>query len=245
MWYDKLSATRLFEDIGGTVKLARDSRELRNDSLVLPTIIKKFLLLPFAGVAAVWAFLIPYSTELTPEKVVPAVAVIQIREIFNQRTQVASSTVLQVLPETPKGSTTSVSVATTTPSIPKPQKPRIAQKNAITNELELEIRRRVTDGAVLGGADPDMALFYVEHESHFNPKADGDNDLICNLPKSPNFGKQIHSRGIFQINDCAWPEVTNEQAFDVNFSIAWAIPKLKTTPEIWTAYKLWKQITMK
>lgn len=73
------------------------------------------------------------------------------------------------------------------------------------------------------GYDPQTALFLTWHESHWKPTALGDGHLICNLKKSPNFGKPIRSRGVWQINDCAHPEITDKQANDVEWSTHWAM----------------------
>ena len=78
-----------------------------------------------------------------------------------------------------------------------------------------------------------IALEIADKESRFNPLAVGDKHLICKKT-----GKRIRSRGIWQINSCAWPEVTDEIAFSVEKSTAWAMPKIKETPEIWSVYKL-------
>lgn len=92
-----------------------------------------------------------------------------------------------------------------------------------------------------------MAVFVASHESAgFDPKVltgerVGDSHLTCLLKDSPNYGKPIRSRGIWQINDCAHPDVSDELALDVASSTDWAMPRLKTEPEIWTAYRIWVQ----
>lgn len=100
---------------------------------------------------------------------------------------------------------------------------------------EKTIQEKITEAAKEAGVNPSLALLIVKNESSFNPKALGDGHLICK--QGPNKGKYIQSRGLWQINDCAWPEVTDEQAYDVDWSTAWAIPKVIEMPCIWTAYR--------
>ena len=63
--------------------------------------------------------------------------------------------------------------------------------------------------------NPQLALFIVQKESNFDPLAIGDEHLTCNLSKSPNFGKPIRSRGLWQISDCSNWEVSDLEAFDI------------------------------
>jgi len=54
-------------------------------------------------------------------------------------------------------------------------------------------------------------------ESNFDSHAIGDSNLICKQTREP-----IRSRGVWQINNCAYPEITDEQAFDPVWSTQWA-----------------------
>ena len=46
------------------------------------------------------------------------------------------------------------------------------------------------------------------------------------------------SRGLFQINSCYWPEVSDKCAFDPECNIQWAANKFKEGRlEIWTSWK--------
>lgn len=72
--------------------------------------------------------------------------------------------------------------------------------------------------------DPQMALFVSWGESEWNPNvSDGDGHIMCNIKTSINFGKYTHSRGVWQISDCAHPEVTDAQAHDLKWSTQWAM----------------------
>lgn len=78
-----------------------------------------------------------------------------------------------------------------------------------------------------GTIEVQSALFITLKESTWNPTAKGDGHLICKLKKSKNYGKPIRSRGVWQINDCAHPEVTDKQAYDVTWSTHWAMDTME------------------
>jgi len=98
-----------------------------------------------------------------------------------------------------------------------------------------EIRTMISAKAQKYGVSSYLALSLASWESQFNPRAVGDTHLTCKKT-----GKPIRSRGLWQINSCAWPEVTDEQAFDPMWSSEWAMPKIRETPEIWSTYKNFK-----
>ena len=93
--------------------------------------------------------------------------------------------------------------------------------------LEAYIRLSARDW----GVDERLVLCLIEKESQFNPRALGDTHLTC-----PATGKPIRSRGILQINDCAWPEVSDETAFNFMSALEWGLPRIKETPEIWSTF---------
>ena len=74
-----------------------------------------------------------------------------------------------------------------------------------------------------GGVNPDVALAIAKCESGLNPLAVGD-------------GGQ--SRGLWQIHRPSWPEITDAQAFDPEWSTAWAVEKLKSRPAHWTCWRI-------
>ncbi len=53
----------------------------------------------------------------------------------------------------------------------------------------------------------------------------GDMKLICH--SGPNKGKPVRAKGVVQITDCYHPEVTDEQAFDMNFSMRFLASNIK------------------
>ncbi len=84
------------------------------------------------------------------------------------------------------------------------------------------------------GVDPQMALFLTWHESKWQNKAVGDGHLTCKKT-----GKPIRSRGVWQINNCAHPTITDAQAFDVEWSTRWAMEEItKNGCGIWSVCKL-------
>ena len=88
------------------------------------------------------------------------------------------------------------------------------------------------------GVNPAIALYIAERESSFDPRAVGDGHLTCLLKGSPNYGKPIRSRGLFQINNCAHPSVSDETAFSVVSSTEWALNELREgRANIWTTWR--------
>lgn len=79
------------------------------------------------------------------------------------------------------------------------------------------------------GKNSDMYLI-ANCESGFNTYVVGDGHLICKRTGLP-----IRSRGIWQINDCAHPEVSDAQAFDPIWSTNWAKKKE------WNKQNEWKR----
>ena len=99
---------------------------------------------------------------------------------------------------------------------------------------QASIRNYIAEMAKVNNLPVYDVLFTVEHESRFNPNAIGDTDKKC------KDGSQMRSRGLWQIQNCAWPEVTDEMAFDVVASTKWGIQKFKENPNIFSAYRFRK-----
>lgn len=108
-------------------------------------------------------------------------------------------------------------------------------ESAFLSQEKPSVEEIIVSKAEEYGVPVDLALFIAKEESQFNPSAVGDTHLICEAT-----GKPIRSRGIWQINSCAHPDVSDELAFNVASSTDWAMPLLKKTPEIWSTYKLWR-----
>lgn len=71
----------------------------------------------------------------------------------------------------------------------------------------------------------------VRLESHYIRTAEGDMDIICKRT-----GKPVRARGPVQITECFHPEVSDENAFDWEYSLNWAAEKIasKQCGKEWT-----------
>jgi len=67
---------------------------------------------------------------------------------------------------------------------------------------------------------PEPILDYIiKHESHYNEKAIGDMNIICKRTGLP-----VRARGILQITECFYPEISDECAFDAECSLEKMLP---------------------
>lgn len=67
---------------------------------------------------------------------------------------------------------------------------------------------------------PESVLHYViENESHYNEKAVGDMNITCKRTGLP-----VRARGILQITECFYPEISDECAFDAKCSLETMLP---------------------
>lgn len=83
----------------------------------------------------------------------------------------------------------------------------------------------------------ELVEYIVKHESNWYPYALG--DLHINCKKT---GKAVTARGLLQITSCYHPQVTNEQAFDPYWSLAWGVPQMADPTQcqrLWTTCKWW------
>jgi hypothetical protein len=70
--------------------------------------------------------------------------------------------------------------------------------------------------------DENKIAFIAKCESQMEPEVVGDGHLLCKRT-----GQPMRSRGIWQLNDCGHPEISDEQAFDPEWSTNWAIEIFK------------------
>lgn len=89
------------------------------------------------------------------------------------------------------------------------------------------------------GVSLERAFFIVEKESQFESSRVGDTDKIC--PQGINKGKVQRARGLWQINDCYHPEISDAVAFDIFASTDWAMPRVKNNPNIWSVWRFRKE----
>lgn len=67
---------------------------------------------------------------------------------------------------------------------------------------------------------PESILAYViEKESHYNEKAIGDMNITCKRT-----GQPVRARGLLQITECFYPEISDECAFDAKCSLETMLP---------------------
>lgn len=88
------------------------------------------------------------------------------------------------------------------------------------------------------GVNPELVLYIAQKESSFNTNAVGDMKIFCARTNSP-----VRARGLFQITECFFPDITDEQAFDYLWSAEWAIKQLsegkKRCLSLWTSCRMY------
>jgi len=82
------------------------------------------------------------------------------------------------------------------------------------NKPETSVYDMVTFYAEVLGVDKDLAHYIASEESQYNPQAIGDMDITCKRTGLP-----VRARGVFQITDCWYPQVTDDMAFDSETNI--------------------------
>jgi hypothetical protein len=109
---------------------------------------------------------------------------------------------------------------------------RVEARKITAQTLEEFIRGK----ARLNNLDEEKVIFIARCESQMRYGALGDSHLICQSTKKP-----MRSRGIWQINECGHPEVSDEQAFGPSWSTDWAMEIFKNGNES----KEWKACSNK
>lgn len=92
-------------------------------------------------------------------------------------------------------------------------------------ETKAEIAKYIWEQAEANGINPELFLRVANCESQLNPKAHGDKHIG-------------NSYGLWQIHQPSHPEVTYEQATDVEWSTQYAVKLFKQRPTAWTCYRL-------
>ena len=72
------------------------------------------------------------------------------------------------------------------------------------------------------GVNRELALKIAFKESSLNPNAVGDMNITCRRT-----GEPVRARGLYQITECYWPNITDDQAFDPEWSTRWAMKQFK------------------
>jgi soluble lytic murein transglycosylase-like protein len=83
-----------------------------------------------------------------------------------------------------------------------------------------------------------LITYIVKNESQFDPYAVGDRHITC-----PMTGEKMRSRGLVQISDCYWPEITDEMAHDPDFALKFLAEKLSEGKcELWTTCRRYQKL---
>lgn len=109
--------------------------------------------------------------------------------------------------------------------------------NSVNAQVTKEyIYDRITRYSAIYGVSESLVTYVVQKESSFVNTAVGDTHLICQ-----NTGETMRSRGIVQISDCFW-DITDEQAFDVDFSLNFLASKLSENKcHLWTTCRVYRE----
>lgn len=107
--------------------------------------------------------------------------------------------------------------------------PAIVLETTSTSSIKILVEKL----AVEYNVDKEVAVHIAEKESQFVATARGDQEVLpngngmCSNKKSPLYGKPANARGIYQITECWWPDVSDEQADDPEWAARWAMERLK------------------
>lgn len=108
---------------------------------------------------------------------------------------------------------------------------------------ETRIVDLITRKAKEYGVNPRLAVCIARKESQnfatdvLIGARDGDNHLTCKIKNSEHYGEPIESRGLWQWNECAHPNLPDSDAYDIEESTELAMPALRDYPTIWSTYK--------
>lgn len=113
---------------------------------------------------------------------------------------------------------------------------KLATANAVTiNQVPISpqvktIEQLIDEKALQYNVSAELVHYIVKKESQYNPNAVGDMNLICERT-----GRPVRARGILQITECWYPDVSDTCAFDVECSLDKMLPIMKTDCESqWT-----------
>jgi hypothetical protein len=110
-------------------------------------------------------------------------------------------------------------------------------KTIETEEVRpLTLEEMIRERARINNLNEEKIIYIARCESQLNHQAVGDGNLTCASTKKP-----MRSRGLWQINECGHPEISDEQAFDPVWSTDWAMEVFKKGEEA----KEWQRCTNK
>lgn len=94
-------------------------------------------------------------------------------------------------------------------SVPEEQEP--LAPHVYTKEELIPIVNKYADKY---GVDRKLAHYIVENESHYRVDVRGDMDITCKRT-----GQPVEARGLMQLTECYYPQITDEEAFDPEFNL--------------------------
>lgn len=118
-----------------------------------------------------------------------------------------------------------------------PQLSQVSDNLVVLNKKEVITRDDIIDNARnvarQTGISEELFIRILLDESGASSTVIGDMNKICK--KGPNKGKPVRARGAWQITECHWPEITDEQAFNPIWSTSWAAERFQEgRVDIWT-----------
>lgn len=84
------------------------------------------------------------------------------------------------------------------------------------------VEELVTFYAYKYGVSQDLAHYIAKNESHYREDAVGDL-FPCRNEKSPHYLEDVYARGVYQITRCYHYNVSDEDAFDAESNIEYAM----------------------
>lgn len=83
----------------------------------------------------------------------------------------------------------------------------------------MSVEELVSHYADIYGVDQELAHYIALHESEYDPTVTGDMHLTCPARTSPFYGQPVRARGVFQLTQCWYYHVSDEEAFDAETNI--------------------------
>lgn len=88
------------------------------------------------------------------------------------------------------------------------------QRQKLTPDGVVEVKMAIYHYSQKYGVEIEKLTYIVENESHYKTDAIGDMNLTCKRT-----GQPVRARGILQITECWYPEISDECAFDIYCSM--------------------------
>ena len=100
---------------------------------------------------------------------------------------------------------------------------------------EVSIQACIEEKATQYNVSSEKLHYIIMNESSYKPNATGDMDIICKRTGLP-----VRARGILQITECWYPNISDECAYDVECSLDKMLPIMadkESCVEQWTTCK--------